>query len=367
MASTSPGEAQKIASKFLARSRALASDGFIIYDIQDEPSRSGEARPFPFRQLTDPSRYAALVARTSGKDCLVYKCIDDEHFDEWVQTAATEHGHAAINVVGRPSSDGAPKGPSIPVAMAKVRASALHFGCVCIAERHTDEHAASRGRDKPTEHENMMKKQAAGAEWFVSQAVYDAAPTIRLLRDYAAACRQAGLTPKKVVLTFAPCGRPKTMQFLKWLGVRVPEAAERRILDAESPVDESVALCCELLDEILRETRGLGVPLGISVESVSIFKKEIDAVHDLFRKTQAMMLDSRASAWKVTWQSVDDTPADAPAANGQLDKAKAAAVDALAILDVDTLCKAATITAVGAAVSAFSALVMTLMVLRLRK
>ena len=31
------------------------------------------------------------------------------------------------------------------------------------------------------------------------------------------------------------------MTFLKWLGIRVPEEAERRI-DAESPVDESVAL-----------------------------------------------------------------------------------------------------------------------------
>ena len=50
-----------------------------------------------------------------------------------------------------------------------------------------------------------------GAEWFVSQAVYDPAPTIRLLRDYGDACREAGLTPCKVVLTFAPCGRAKTM------------------------------------------------------------------------------------------------------------------------------------------------------------
>ena len=81
----------------------------------------------------------------------------------------------------------------------------------------------------------------------MSQAVYDPAPTIRLLRDYGDACRKEGLQPCKVVLTFAPCGRPKTMTFLKWLGIRVPEEAERRILDAESPVDESVALLCETL------------------------------------------------------------------------------------------------------------------------
>ena len=118
-----------------------------------------------------------------------------------------------------------------------------------------------------------------------------------------------GLAPRKVVLTFAPCGRAKTMVFLKWLGVRVPPDAEARILGADSPVDESVALLCEILKQILDETRGCGVPLGVSVESVSIFKKEIEAVHDLFRKTQAIALDARGTPWKVTWQDAAAPPA----------------------------------------------------------
>ena len=45
----------------------------------------------------------------------------------------------------------------------------------------------------------------------ISTQVYDPAPTIRLLRDYGDACRKEGLQPCKVVLTFAPCGRAKTM------------------------------------------------------------------------------------------------------------------------------------------------------------
>lgn len=72
---TPPGTCQTICNKFMARSRALASDGFIVYDIQDEPGRSDVERPFPFRRVMDSSRYAALLARSSGKQCLVYKCI----------------------------------------------------------------------------------------------------------------------------------------------------------------------------------------------------------------------------------------------------------------------------------------------------
>ena len=108
----------------------------------------------------------------------------------------------------------------------------------------------------------MIRKHEAGAAWFVSQAVYDPAPTIRLLNDYGDECRARGLKPRKVVLTFAPCGRAKTMTFLKWLGIKVPEASEKRILEAESPVDESVALLCETLESILDQTKSCGVPLG---------------------------------------------------------------------------------------------------------
>ena len=95
------------------------------------------------------------------------------------------------------------------------------------------------------------------------------------------------------------------MTFLKWLGIRVPEAAERRILEAESPVDESVVLLCETLEKILDETQDCGVPLGVSVESVSIFRKEIDAVHELMRRTQAIALDKRGIKWRVVWQDAN--------------------------------------------------------------
>jgi hypothetical protein len=71
MTGTPPGKCAQICSKFAARSHALATDGFIVYDIQDEPGRSSMDRPFPFRKLMDSSPYAALLARTSGKPCLV--------------------------------------------------------------------------------------------------------------------------------------------------------------------------------------------------------------------------------------------------------------------------------------------------------
>ncbi|KAG7361370.1 methylenetetrahydrofolate reductase [Nitzschia inconspicua] len=304
---TAPGKILEIATMFSNRSKALASDGFIVYDIQDEPGRSSDSspRPFPFRHLMDSSTYAAVLARTSGKQCLVYKCVADEKFDDWIQTAHTSHGHSAINVVGRVSSDGTFVGPTISEAMDKVNATnnALKFGCVCIGERHTLESAQARGKSYPTEHLNMMRKQKAGAQWFVSQAIYDIGPTIQLLKDYASLCRQQGETPRKVILTFAPVSRTKTINFIKWLGVKVPEDIEKSILEHERPIDKSIDILCDHLKVILQECASLGVPLGINCESVSIFKAEIDGVHELFRRLQRILLDGRGP-WKVIWVDV---------------------------------------------------------------
>ena len=55
---------------------------------------------------------------------------------------------------------------------------------------------------------------------------------------------------------------------------------------------------------ILNETKGCGVPLGVSVESVSIFKNEIDAAHELFRRTQAILLDFLEEPWLVRYAIV---------------------------------------------------------------
>ena len=109
----------------------------------------------------------------------------------------------------------------------------------------------------------------------------------------------------------------------------VPEDVERRILDSESPVQASVTLHKELLTTILRETAGSGVPLGVNVESLSIFKEEIDAAHELFQSLQALMLNSRGSPWAVRWFCVRRSMAYAAARASEdaLDQYEAHAIE----------------------------------------
>eukprot|EP00217_Crustomastix_stigmatica_P013392 CAMPEP_0183792132 /NCGR_PEP_ID=MMETSP0803_2-20130417/2344_1 /TAXON_ID=195967 /ORGANISM="Crustomastix stigmata, Strain CCMP3273" /LENGTH=385 /DNA_ID=CAMNT_0026036475 /DNA_START=55 /DNA_END=1212 /DNA_ORIENTATION=- len=293
---TTPEKAEDICNKFVARGRNLATDGYIVYDIQEEKGRTPEPRPFPFRRTLEPAGFAGTLSKASGKETVVYKCVVEHStgaFDDWLDAAVNKHGVKAFNLVGGAASSATYSGPTIDDAsksLRKVRGAA--WGGVTIAERHTK---------KGNEHENLQRKVDAGAEWFISQAIYDDKPTIQLIKDYAALCAKKGCKAKRVVLTFAPCGREKTMKFIDWLGVAVPAETRKAILEADSPVATSVEVLCGLLANIMKETAGLGVPLGVSVESVSIFREEIDATHDLFRKTQQMLLDAMGSPWTVRW------------------------------------------------------------------
>lgn len=293
-------ELKETARKFVERSATLATDGFIVYDIQEEKGRTPEPRPFLFRKLDDPSHFAQILKQVSGKESVVYKCVaesDPGGFDTWLDKAVDVYGVTAYNLVGGASSANQYAGPTIPAVAAKLnqKPTCAHGG-VTIAERHVK---------KGNEHETLVKKGELGMKWFISQAIYDPEPMIKLLKEYGELCRRKKIAPKRVVLTFAPCGREKTMRFIKWLGVTVPDAVEREILDAENKVGKSVDLLCAMCKKILEETRGCGVPLGISVESVSIFKNEIDAAHDLFRRTQSMLLDFLGEPWVVRYSIVD--------------------------------------------------------------
>ena len=119
--------------------------------------------------------------------------------------------------------------------------------------------------------------------------MYHAEPTQRLLRDYLRDCRGAGLEPRRIVLTFAPCGRPKTLAFLRWLGVNVAPETERTIFGAANALAKSIEICRDNLRRILEQPYADHIPLGVNVESVSINRDEIDASIELFHALSEVM------------------------------------------------------------------------------
>ncbi|HUK03589.1 MAG TPA: hypothetical protein VLV90_00750 [Burkholderiales bacterium] len=273
------GEAlvRQAADKLAARLAPLPLDGVVVYDIQDETGRTALPRPFAFTGTIDPCAYASLLAARTRKPAIAYKCVgdlDETGWRAWLDEAARVHRIGFVSIVGRPTSG---VRYALPLAQA-IRLAATHpagfaVGGVAIAERHTPERSEAA---------RLLAKGIEGCSYFISQTVYHADATVRLLADYARDCRGAGVKPRRVVLSFAPVGREKTMKFLEWLGVRIPPETARAILGAASPLAKSIGVCRDNLRRILEQPYAREIPLGVSVESVSINKDEIDASVDLF-------------------------------------------------------------------------------------
>jgi hypothetical protein len=256
------------AEKLSARLAGLPLDGVVVYDIQEEAGRTHQPRPFPFARTVDPRAYAKRL----GLPTIVYKALGDIDEPAWLKwMGESERAHPFISIVGRPTSG---VRYALPLSRA-IRLASERFtvGGVVIAERHTEERSESA---------RLLAKSVEGCGYFISQTVYHAPPTQALLRDYLRDCRGAGVAPRRVVLTFSPCGRDKTLAFLRWLGVNVPADTEREILGAPRPLARSIEICRDNLRRILDQPYADKLPLGVNVESVSINRDEIDASVELF-------------------------------------------------------------------------------------
>lgn len=134
----------------------------------------------------------------------------------------------------------------------------------------------------------MLRKQEAGCDFFVSQICYDLGHTRSLLWDYAHSCRERGLDPQPVVLTLAPCGSVKTLEFMTWLGIDVPRWLRAAIASGD-PLAVSYEQCLLNARAVIDDCRCLGLPFGINVESLTNRKLEIDASIDLAREVRSLL------------------------------------------------------------------------------
>ena len=276
-AGTPPEQVAAAADKLAARVRGLPLDGVVVYDIQDETGRTGVPRPFPFVGTIDPRDYAKRFSLPA----IVYKALgtmDEAQWRAWLEASRGEVEF--LSIVGRPAS-----GVRYPLPLSRAIRIATEMkrfvvGGVVIAERHDDQRSEAA---------RLLAKGIEGCGYFISQAVYHAPPTQRLLADYLRDCRGAGVPPKRIVLTFAPCGREKTLAFLRWLGVNIAPETERAILGAARPLERSIQICRDNLRRILDGAYADAIPLGVNVESVSINRDEIDASVELFHALKEVL------------------------------------------------------------------------------
>lgn len=269
------------ATKLVERVKDLPIDGFVVYDVQEETGRTNEPRPFPYMATLDPRVYGKMLVDLSGRPIINYKCIvnmEEAAWAAWLDETARQ-GIRFLSLVGIPTPVPLPNTIHIgrAIEMAKAHPHGFILGGVAIAERHSPQDSESR---------RIQQKVDAGCSYFVTQGIYEPASTIGLFKDYVADCRRLGVAPKRIVLTFIPVGRQRTMEFMKWLGVQISPARVSEILAAPVPLAKSIEVCRDNLKQILDQDYVNVLPIGLNIESISITKDELAGSVDLFYALQ---------------------------------------------------------------------------------
>jgi hypothetical protein len=268
-ANTPPERLGGIAERARGRIGSIGPDALVVYDLDDEQARAGRERPFPFSPTLDPYLYAREALEPLGLPTIIYRCARKYSADElgaWIKEADPER---YLTVLVGAASQGMP-GMSLTEAYALKASSgsSMSLGGVAIAERN------ERGRD---EAERILAKAERGCDFFISQVSYSLEIALDLLSDLELACRRAARPYPPLALTLAACGSAKTLDFMDWLGIRVPRWLAADIASSSDPLGESVAYELRLAEAVLDFAARKGMPIGFNVESLSINKEEIEA------------------------------------------------------------------------------------------
>lgn len=267
----------EIAQVQIERIESLNVDGLILYDIQDEKSRTAEERPFPFIETLSPFFYSEHYLNSLSLPKIIYKSVGKYTQQELSQFLGSASQKDYLSVFVGAASRLQSVNMSIDEAYALNAAenSNILLGGVTIPERH---------QSKGDEHIRVFKKIAQGCSFFVSQGVYDINAAKNFLSDYYYYGKQHNLPLVPIIFTLTPCGSLKTLDFMKWLGISIPRWLENELLHSVDILQKSVDFSEQHWQTLKAFADDKGIPIGCNIESVAIRKVEIEASIELLQR-----------------------------------------------------------------------------------
>jgi 5,10-methylenetetrahydrofolate reductase len=138
----------------------------------------------------------------------------------------------------------------------------------------------------------VLDKVGCGVSYFISQCIFEVEYAKQVLRDLAIACDQQRKDFPTMIFTLTICGSPKTLQFMEWLGIYVPEHIKEELSVAENQVAHSVAIATRIAKELIGFCQARSIPFGFNIESVAIRREEIDASLELLNTVRDLLKES---------------------------------------------------------------------------
>lgn len=295
---TPPEKVREIAGKCLEKVLPLDIDGLVVYDVQDESARTSEERPFPFASSLDPFEYASTYLQPLSVPKIIYRPAGKytkEELAEWIKGLKQHKFHPVF--VGLPAPDCIVK-TSLTEAYQiwhEHYSDESVMGAVTIPERH----AVLKDEDV-----RILDKVDSGVSYFISQCIFNLEYTRKTLEDLAKACENRGCQIPTIIFTLTICGSAKTLSFMEWLGIHIPDDIKEELKTCEDALSRSVEIAVDIAKDLIQFCMSKSIPFGFNIESVAIRKVEVDASIQL-TKTIAELLRENGLRVNVPTRQID--------------------------------------------------------------
>lgn len=253
-------------------------------EINDESSKSKKGkRRNQFQKRVSPRNYAQKLKSRYDTNFVINRVIVKDGYrkqEDWLTETYLQYGIRNIVLVGGESGKIDYPGPSVTEGnvMGKqylnrgkrcyspgklANETDFSIGNICIPTRR---------RDDSDEPDRMLKKVRTGADFFTTQIAMEADSPLALLRDFATLLDRNSQPPPLILWSFTPVSEQKDIDFLRWLGVYIPDHVEKEILSGTNPAQKSIELALSIWEEICEQNERLPVtiPLGINVSVMGL-------------------------------------------------------------------------------------------------
>jgi len=282
-AQTANDKINEIAEKTLNSLCSLDIDALVVYDVQDESARTTEERPFPFASALDPFEYTSRYLHRLAIPKIIYRPAGNftkQELSHWLQ-GLKAHGCYPL-FVGLPAPDYVVK-TSLPEAYTIWREEhEAHsvIGAVTIPERHAV---------LKDEEVRILDKMNSGVSYFITQCIFNVGYTKQILEDLVVACLKRKQELPTIIFTLTICGSVKTLDFMEWLGIHIPDDIKEELKMSAKPVVRSAEIAITIARDLIQYCQERSIPFGFNIESVATRKEEVDASLELLNTVRELL------------------------------------------------------------------------------
>jgi len=270
-ANTAAEKVSEMAEKSLGILCSLDIDALVVYDVQDESARTTEERPFPFTSALDPFEFASKYLQRLSIPKIIYRPagqFTQEALSQWLQGLSTNGFYPVF--VGLPAPD------AVPITSLKdayriwreQHGDHSVMGAVTIPERH----ALLKDEDV-----RILDKVECGVSYFISQCIFNVDYTKQILDALVTACGKRNQELPTIIFTLTICGSPRTLDFMEWLGIHVPDEIKEELKASTNAAGRSVEIAVTIAKDLMKYCLERSIPFGFNIESVATRKAEVDA------------------------------------------------------------------------------------------